>query len=170
MKLLKRDDVKKYLTNYDRPKRVFYKASEYQDTVSSEYICRDGGGQQYKPARLLGTVRQIRPRQSRQGVEAIQILLDRPKEWSAQALSELKAKLASSPERFTFEQLEKAHAAHYHKALIDIISMVKHAAKDGEPLLTALERVERAFKTLTAGRSIYGGRNSNGWAASVNIW
>ncbi len=30
--------------------------------------------------------------------------------------------------------------------------MVKHAAKEGEPLLTAAERVERAFAKLTAGK------------------
>ena len=61
-------------------------------------------------------------------------------------------KLATTPERFTLENLEKAHAARYHKELVDIISMVKHAAKEEEPLLTAPERVERAFARITAGR------------------
>lgn len=46
-----------------------------------------------------------------------------------------------------------AHAATYRKSLVDIISMVKHAAKEEEPLLNAAERVERAFTRLTAGRS-----------------
>jgi type I restriction enzyme R subunit len=31
---------------------------------------------------------------------------------------------------------------------VDIISMVKHAAKEEEPLLTAVERVERAFSRI----------------------
>jgi hypothetical protein len=35
----------------------------------------------------------------------------------------------------------------YHKALVDIISMVKHAAREDEPLYTAEQRVTRA--TLT---------------------
>jgi len=30
-------------------------------------------------------------------------------------------------------RLSAYHAAHYHKNLVDIISMVKHAAKDEEP-------------------------------------
>ena len=58
------------------------------------------------------------------------------------ALSELRRKLSTTPERFTPENLEKAHAARYHKSLVDIISMVKHAAREEEPLLTASERVE----------------------------
>ena len=82
----------------------------------------------------------IRPR-----CEAIRILLDRPKEWGTEALAELKAKLAAAPERFTVDTLEKAHRLRYDKELVDIISMVKHAARDEEPLLTAEERVGRAF-------------------------
>src|SRR5262249_11323341 len=85
-------------------------------------------------------------------IEAVRILLDRPRDWGTDALAQLKQKLASAPERFTPDNLEKAHAAHYHKNLVDIISMVKHAAREEEPLLTAPERVERAFATITAGR------------------
>src|SRR5262249_39649575 len=65
----------------------------------------------------------------------------------------LRTKLAQSRERFTPEMLQKAHEVHYRKALIDIISMVKHAARDTEPLLTASERVGRAFDRLVAGQS-----------------
>jgi type I restriction enzyme R subunit len=35
---------------------------------------------------------------------------------------------------------------------VDIISMVKHAAREEEPLLTASERVERAFAKIPADR------------------
>src|SRR5262249_58356567 len=85
-------------------------------------------------------------------IEAVRILLDRPRDWGTDALAQLKQKLASAPERFTPDNLEKAHAARYHKSLVDIISMVKHAAREEEPLLTAPERVERAFDTITVGR------------------
>ena len=44
--------------------------------------------------------------------------------------------------------LQKAHEVHYHKALVDIISMIKHAAKAEEPLYTAGERVERAIEKV----------------------
>ena len=35
------------------------------------------------------------------------------------------------------QELQKAHKLVYNKALADIISMVKHAARDEEPILTA---------------------------------
>src|SRR5262249_43220501 len=87
-------------------------------------------------------------------IEAVRILLDRPRDWGTDALAQLKQKLASAPERFTPDNLEKAHAARYHKSLVDIISMVKHAAREEEPLLTAPERVERAFAKVCAGRTV----------------
>jgi type I restriction enzyme R subunit len=79
-------------------------------------------------------------------------LLNRPREWSTNALADLKKKLATTREHFTVENLQKAHAARYQKALVDIISMVKHAAKEEEPLLTAQERADRALKRMTIGR------------------
>ena len=86
-------------------------------------------------------------------MEAIEILLDRPQEWSTEALDELRQKLTSTTERFTVDNLQKAHQVQYHKALIDIISMVKHAAHDKAPLYTAEERVRNAFDRLTSGKS-----------------
>ena len=65
----------------------------------------------------------------------------------------MRAKLTTAPERFTVEKLQAVHQAHYKKALVDIISMVKHAADEEEPLLTATERVQRAFDKITAGRT-----------------
>jgi len=67
-------------------------------------------------------------------------------------LSELRKKLASAPEHFTEENLRLAHQVHYHKALVEIISMVKHAVREQEPLLTAEERVKQALAKVTAGR------------------
>src|SRR5205823_5152856 len=71
--------------------------------------------------------------------------------WNTNVLTELKQKLEATPQRFTPAYLERAHKIRYHKALVDIISMVKHAADDQNPLLTASERVERAFQKVTAG-------------------
>src|SRR5207248_7574584 len=48
--------------------------------------------------------------------------------------------------------LQKAHAIASHKAMADLISMVKHAAEEKQPLLTAEERVDRAFAKLAAGK------------------
>jgi type I restriction enzyme, R subunit len=66
---------------------------------------------------------------------------------------ELTEKLKAAPQRFTIEYLQKAHEIHYHKALVDIISMVKHAADRQSPLLNASERVEGAFERVTAGKT-----------------
>jgi type I restriction enzyme R subunit len=68
-------------------------------------------------------------------------------------LTELREKLARSRYRFSVENLQRAHEATYRKALVDVISMVKHAARAEEPLFTASERVERAFATVTAGKT-----------------
>jgi len=40
----------------------------------------------------------------------------------------------------------------YNKALADIISMVKHAARQEEPILTAEERVEKALGRIMEGK------------------
>jgi type I restriction enzyme R subunit len=86
-------------------------------------------------------------------VEAIRILLQRPKDWSTKALSELQQRLAATPQRFTKENLQRTHELHYHKALIDIISMVKHAANEQEPLYTAAERVRLGIARITVGKA-----------------
>ena len=80
-------------------------------------------------------------------------MLGRPQDWGTDALNELRHKLAAARERFTTENLEKAHAACYGKSLVDIISMVKHAAREQEPLLTSAERVERAFRLISVGQA-----------------
>jgi type I restriction enzyme R subunit len=131
---------------------VFIKAIENEDQVSSEYLVRDGSGKEYKPGDYLELFAKF-VKENPVQIEAIGILLNRPKNWSAAALSELKTKLSTTPECFTIDRLQIAHRAQYKKELVDIISMVKHAARDAEPLLTAAERVERAFAQLTAGRS-----------------
>ncbi len=85
-------------------------------------------------------------------IEAIRILLDRPRDWGTAAITELRNKLATAPERFTVELLQKAHAIRYDKALADIISMVKHAARNEEPLTTAAEQVARAIEKIRRDR------------------
>jgi type I restriction enzyme, R subunit len=139
------------LVTYPRAGRTFYQATEHQDAVDSRLVIRDALGREQKPEDYLAAfARFVQQNPSR--VQAIRILLGRPKGWGTGALAELRKKLASTPERFTEESLQKAHEAHYHKALVDIISMVKHAAREQEPLLTARERVERALWKLTADR------------------
>jgi type I restriction enzyme R subunit len=151
MKLLRDPAFQDLLVSYPRPPRSFIKADAYEDHVSSTPLMRDSAGREFKPADYLELFQAfIRDNPAR--VEAIRILLTRPKQWSTEALAELKNKLAVAPQRFTVEALEKAHRIRYDKALVDIISMVKHAAKAEEPLLTAEERVAKAFDRLTANK------------------
>ncbi len=100
---------------------------ENEDAVTSEDLIRDGLGKEYKPEDYLEAfARFVQENPAR--IEAIRILLDRPRDWNTAAITELRNKLAMAPERFTVELLQKAHAIRYDKALADIISMVKHAA------------------------------------------
>jgi type I restriction enzyme R subunit len=151
MELLRNSTFQDLLVNYPRPKRVFTIAYAAEDIVSSEWLVKGADGREYKPEDYLQAFSRF-VKDNPLPIEAIRILLGRPQDWSTDSLAELKQKLAMTRERFTLENLEKAHAAYYHKNLVDIISMVKHAAKDEEPLLTAAERVERAFDKMKAAR------------------
>ena len=150
MKLLRDPEFQKLLTDYKRPPKVFVVAYETQDEVSSERLFRDSTGKQYKPEDYLHAfARYIR--ENPEQVEAINILRERPKDWSTTAIGELRKKLAATSERFTVENLRRAHEIHYRKALVDLISMVKHAAEEEQPLLTAEERVDLALAGITEG-------------------
>ncbi len=76
--------------------------------------------------------------------------MERPRDWRTGVLNELRDILTRN--KFPEKELQKAHKLVHHKALTDIISMVKHAAKDEEPILTAEERVDRAMEKVKAGK------------------
>jgi type I restriction enzyme R subunit len=152
MSLLRNEDFQTLLVNYPRPDRSYIKAIEQADNVSSVFMFRDVAGAEYKPEDYLRAFSKF-VRENEAHIEAVQVLLDRPRDWSASALKELRQKLAGSRYGFTPDKLQKAHEVRYKKPLVDVISMVKHAAKDEEPLLTASERVGRAFRAVTAGHT-----------------
>ena len=138
--------------NYPRPKRVFYVAGAVEDKVESRWLLRDAGGDAYKPEDYLTAFAKF-IRDNPAHIEAIGILLSRPRDWGYEPLKELRQKLVTTKERFTVENLQRAHESRYHRALVDIISMVKHAADEHQPLYTAAERVERAFARITANQT-----------------
>ena len=152
MELLRDASFQKLLETYPRPPRTFVVDYATQDEVSSTWMVRDVDGNEYRPGDYLTLFSQF-VQENPEKIDAIRILLDRPQDWGTDALGELKQKLAETSQRFTIDNLQRAHQVHYHKALVDIISMVKHAAHDEEELLTAEERVSRAFETVTAGKS-----------------
>jgi type I restriction enzyme R subunit len=149
--LLRNPDFQKLLLDYPRRPRDFTIAVEHTDTVTSEWRARGLDGREYKPEDYLEAFSRY-VRESGDEIEALGILLRRPADWSPQALTELQRKLETRPERFTREQLQRAHQYVYRKALADFISMVKHAAREESPLLTAEERAARAMEAVTAGR------------------
>ena len=152
MKLLRDKSFQELLVNYPRPQQVFYKAYEVEDEVRSTWMVRDAGGNEYKPGDYLEAFAKF-VKENEVKIEAIRILLGRPRAWSASALTELRDSLKRTVQRFTVENLEKAHATQYGKPLVEIISMVKHAANVNAPLLTAVERTERAFAQVSARKS-----------------
>jgi type I restriction enzyme R subunit len=79
------------------------------------------------------------------------VLIKRLQEWKTEVLNELREKLKRN--RFAETELQKAHNLVYNKALADIISMVKHAARQEEPVLTAEERVDQAIQKVRLGKS-----------------
>ena len=152
MALLRDPAFQDLLMDYPRAPRTFLIAYETQDTVTSDWLVKGAGGREYKPEDYLTAFARF-VRENPAHIQAIRILLHRPRDWGTGALAELRQKLAATPERFNIANLQKAHEIHYHKALVDIISMIKHAAKKGEPLLTAEERVEGAFAKVVAGKT-----------------
>ena len=75
--------------------------------------------------------------------------MEKPASWSTKALKELREKLSQTPERFTDENLRRA----YKYPLADIISMIKHAAKE-EPLISGKERIDLAIAKVIVGRTL----------------
>jgi type I restriction enzyme R subunit len=152
MSLLRDPGFQNLLINYPRPRRGFVIADEAEDQVGSEWIVRGADGKDRRPEEYLQAFSRF-VRENPAQIEAIRILLDRPKDWSTEALTELRQKLAATPERFTEDNLRKSHGKLYGKDLADIISMVKHAAAQEQPLLTSEERVDRALRRVTKGLS-----------------
>lgn len=153
MKLLRDSDFQKLLVDYPRPKRVFVVAPAVEDTVESEWLIRGATGQEYKPEDYLKAFATFVHEHGTE-VEAISILLERPQGWNSETLRELRETLSQAPEHFTWQNLERAFRVAKHKALVDIISMVKNAAMDTSPLYTAEERVDLAIERVTAGRQL----------------
>jgi len=149
LKLLRDKDFQDLLVNYPRARRSFIKGYEVVDEVSAEVMIRRGADYQKPEDYLVSFARFVR--ENPEQIEAIRILLERPRNWKPEVLSELRKKLRLN--HFDENELQKAHKLVYNKALADIISMVKHAARQEEPILTAEERVNRAMSKATAGKT-----------------
>lgn len=153
MRILRDRNFQHLLSTYPRPGRNFLVAASVQDAVDSEWLIRGATGQEYKPADYL-TAFETFVRTNAKEVEALSILLSRPQGWGSDALRALREQLKQAPEHFTEDNLRRAFQIAKHKALVDIISMVKWAALETSPLLTAEERVTEAVRRVTEGRPL----------------
>src|SRR5262249_13409419 len=106
MKILRDAEFQRLLVEYKRRQRTFLIAHETQDTVSSEWRVRGADGKEYKPADYLAAFAAF-VKDNPEHVDAIAILLQRPKDWNTGALSDLRDKLAATPQRFTERTLQE---------------------------------------------------------------
>ncbi len=148
MKLLRDETFQDSLLNYERMKRSFWVGPEIVDEVTSEEMI-SFDGKLVKPEDYLVLFSKF-VKENPEHIEAIKILMERPKDWRTDVLNDLRTKLQKA--NFPEKELQKAHRKVYHKELADIISMVKHAAKEEEAVLTAEERVERAMQRFVKGK------------------
>ncbi|MFP4088643.1 MAG: type I restriction-modification enzyme R subunit C-terminal domain-containing protein, partial [Desulfobacteraceae bacterium] len=137
------------LTNYPRAKRQFLIGYDVEDEVDSEFAFSIGS-EYRKPEDYLELFARF-VKNNPDHIDAIQILLERPKEWRTDVLEDLRTRLEQN--HFSEKDLQKAHHLVYKKPLADIISMVKHGAKTESPLLSAQERVDAAMDRVTAGKT-----------------
>lgn len=143
MKLLRNEEFQRLLLEYKRAYAPFYVGYEVQDSVSSKKLELFG---KYETAESYLDAFSQFVKDNAEKVDALSILLKRPREWRPKALDELRRALAQN--QFDEHKLQEAHRVASHKALADVISIVKHAAAAREPVLTAEERVNFAMESL----------------------
>ncbi|MCB9194848.1 MAG: DEAD/DEAH box helicase family protein [Flavobacteriales bacterium] len=138
------------LINYKRPKKQFYVGYEVEDNVFSEPLI-GYKGDQLKPEDYLKQFATY-VSENKAEIDAFKIILERPQQWSTKTLEELKKVLQSNG--FPVSKLDEVHKTIYQKELIDVISMIKHAVNEEEPLLTKFERVDNAISRAFQGHEL----------------
>lgn len=149
MNLLRNSDFQKLLLEYPRAKRTFLTTIEDKDLVTSQKLERYG---QFDNAEDYLDAFSAFVKSNADKVAALSVLLQHPKDWRPAVMDELKRTLNQSG--FEPEKLQRAHRARGFKALADVISIVKHAAAQQVPLLTAEERVNRATDKFLAAHKL----------------
>lgn len=150
MKIVQSETFFDLCENYERPLRVFLEAVTAVDTVSLDVLFKANDGSELKPSDYIQLFERF-VRENPEHIQAIEILLNRPKDFHTKELKELRLKLEMSPvvlkDKFSERNLRKA----YKNDLADIISIILHASK-GEDILTAETRVSKAFERIRVHR------------------
>ncbi|MBL7996697.1 restriction endonuclease subunit R, partial [bacterium] len=148
MNLLNDIQFQNLLVNYQRAKSTFLVAYSAMDDVSSQLVFKEGEKYLQPEEYLSAFSHFVRKHQDRIG--AVKILLERPKEWRTTVLKELRLWLLKND--FSETDLRNAHRIVYQKELADIISMIKHAVHEQEPVLNVDERVNNAVERVFKGK------------------
>ena len=119
-----------------------------EDFVTSAVMFRASDGKELKPDEYLRQFEKF-VKVNPEHIEAIEILLKRPKDFHTEELKELRQKLASKPDNLMDKFNERNLRRAYDNQLADIISIIKHAAM-GEELYSAQARINRAFARVRA--------------------
>lgn len=147
MNILKNEKFQDLLEHYPKVKDDFVVALNKQDEVSSEYYPIVVHGKEYKPEDYLQLwINFIR--NEPYTINALEVLLKRPKDLNTDVLDDLRKKLAERPEEFTESHLRKA----YGNSLIDIIGMIRNAFSSTR-LLTSKERIKVTMEKISEGKS-----------------
>ncbi|GHV41536.1 type I restriction-modification system deoxyribonuclease [Spirochaetia bacterium] len=146
MGLLRNKSFQELLVNYERANAPFYVTYNTKDTVASEYLFKYEG-RDLRPEEYLEAFTNYIHKNKRH-VEALTILFSNPHKWNSKALQDIRRVLKQA--LFDEEKLQKAHEQSGHKAMADIISLLKNADNTANPLLTALERVEQTMEHIMA--------------------
>lgn len=136
------------LENYPKPPPTFFIVPGVEDKVTSEQVFKTRDGKELKPNDYIQAFESF-VKENPDHIEALSVLLHRPKEFDTSDLEELRAKLQARTENFSESNLRKA----YNNEMADIISIVRHAAL-GETLGTAQERVRKAMSRIRAGMTL----------------
>lgn len=143
LKTLNNKDFQRLLIAYKRPPATFFIAHEAEDTVYSEPVFSVGDKFLKPTDYLIAFGAFIKSHKS--DIDAMKIVLEKPKGWNTQVLRDLRKLLLQN--HFQEADLRKAHNLVYHKSLVDIISMIKHADNKG-PLLSINERIDLAIEKV----------------------
>ncbi|HPG35669.1 MAG TPA: DEAD/DEAH box helicase family protein [bacterium] len=144
MDILRNKEFQELMENYDRARNPFYVSYSTVDTVSSDLMFKYGE-KSLQPADYLEAFSKF-INENEEKMEALKVLLNNPRKWNSAALKEIRNEMKRNS--FPEEKVQQAHRLTGHKALADIISMIKNAKDHKNPLLTASERVETAITKL----------------------
>ena len=142
IEILQNESLQYLLEHYQRAKDDFVMALGQEDDVTSEYFDIVINGKEYKPDDYLAMFKKF-VKEEPDTIDALSILLNRPKDLNTDHLDDLRIKLASKPEQFSVDNLRKA----YKNNLIDIVGIVKAAINDQTPEET-VARVGKAMESL----------------------